>query len=86
MKVLSLSEAKMKFSALVDELTVTEEEIHITRNGKTVAVLITPEEMARFQETKTVTGDKDLIQEIKKGLDALKKGNADLYTLNELLE
>lgn len=86
MKVLSLSEAKMKFSALIDDLIITEEEIHITRNGRTVAVLVTPEEMTRLRETKLVASDQDLIKEIKKGLKALKDNKARLYTLSELFD
>ena len=33
MKTLSLSEAKMKLSALIDAINVSDEEVMITRNG-----------------------------------------------------
>ncbi|MCF8026341.1 MAG: type II toxin-antitoxin system Phd/YefM family antitoxin [Desulfobacteraceae bacterium] len=51
MNILSVSEAKMKLSALVESLKNTEEEVIITKNG----------------------------------LQSLKKNNASLYSLEELL-
>lgn len=40
MKTLSLSEAKMKLSGLIEEVSATDEEIVITKNGAPAAVLI----------------------------------------------
>lgn len=42
MKTLSVSEAKMKLSALIEGLRVTDEEVLITKNGEPVAVLVSP--------------------------------------------
>ena len=42
MKTLSLSEAKMKLSGLVEEVNAADEEIVITKNGSPAAVLIAP--------------------------------------------
>ncbi len=47
MKTLSLSEAKMKLSALVDSLNITGEEIMITKNGAPAAVLVSPDEFIK---------------------------------------
>jgi len=44
MKILPLSEAKAKLSALVDEVRVTDEEVVITNNGRAAAVLVSPDE------------------------------------------
>jgi prevent-host-death family protein len=84
-KTLSLSEAKMKLSKLVDTVSSTDEEVVITKNGRPAAVLVSPEEFESLQETAAVRADRDLMAEIKKGLAALKK-NARLYTLEELFE
>ncbi len=46
MKILSLSEAKMKLSALVEALQTNDEEVMITKNGKPAAVLVSPDEFA----------------------------------------
>jgi antitoxin YefM len=87
MKTLSLSEAKMKLSALIDSLGVTDEEVIITKNGRPAAVLVSPEEFESWRETLIVRSDNELMEEIKTGLnDALKNKKTSLYTLDELFE
>ena len=84
MKTLSLSEAKMKLSKLIDTVGTTDEEIVITKNGRPAAVLVSPDEFEGWKETNLVRSDQALMEEIKKGLSALKKKKAKLYTLEEL--
>jgi len=84
MKALSVSEAKMKLSSLVEAVKTTEEEILITKNGSPAAVLISPDEYDSLKETIAIRSDKSLMNEIKKGLKALKGKKARLYTLDEL--
>jgi prevent-host-death family protein len=86
MKTLSLSEAKMKLSALIDSLGVTDEEVLITKNGRPAAVLVSPDEFESWRETLIVRSDNELMAEIKTGLNAIKNKNASLYTLDELFE
>jgi antitoxin YefM len=84
MKTLSVSEAKMKLSGLVDTVYTTDEEVVITKNGSPVAVLISPDEFEGWKETVAVRSDAAFMTEVKKGLDLLKKKKAKLYTLEEL--
>jgi prevent-host-death family protein len=84
MKILSLSEVKMKLSELVDSVYSTDEEIIITRNGKPAAVLISPDEFDSWKETLAIQTDQDLMQEIRKGIKELEK-QSRLYSLEELL-
>jgi len=84
MKILSLSEAKMKLSALVEAVKATDEEITITKNGRPVAVLISPDEFESWKETITVMSDSALRKEIKGGLESLRRKKAKLYSLEEL--
>ena len=84
MRTLSLSEAKMKLSALTETVKVTDEEVIITKNGKPVAVLVSPDEFESWRETIHVRSDAELMKEIKQGLVSLKKNKASLYTLEEL--
>src|SRR4030043_357828 len=84
MKTLSLSEAKMKLSSLVDSVHKTDEEVVITKNGSPAAVLISPDEFEGWKETVAIRSDVAFIDVIKKGLSALKKGKAKLYTLEGL--
>ena len=86
MITLSASEAKMKLSALTDSVNTTHEEVIITKNGKPVAVLVSPDEFNNWRETMQIRFDAEFMKEIKKGLIALKKDKASLYTLDELFE
>lgn len=84
MKTLSLSEAKMKLSSLVDLVQNTDEEVTITRNGRPAAILVSPDEYEGWKETISVRSDAELMEEIRKGLQAYKEKNTRLYTLEEL--
>lgn len=84
MKTLSLSEAKMKLSGLVNAVRDTDEEIVITKNGAPAAVLVSPDEFESMKETIAVRSDAGLMEEIRKGLRSLKEKKARLYTLDEL--
>jgi len=86
MKTLSLSEAKMKLSSLVDAVQATDEEVLITRNGSPAAVLVSPDEFDSLKEANAVRSDAALMREIKEGLKDLKRGKAKLYTLEELFD
>ncbi len=85
MKTLSLSEAKMKLSELVDKVHSTDEEIVITKNGRPAAVLVSPGEFESWKETVDILASDDLMGEIKRGLEALESGGR-LYTLEELFD
>lgn len=84
MKTVSLSEAKAKLSSLLDSVERHDEEVVITRNGRAAAVLVSPDDLESWKETTTVRADADLVAEIRRGLAALKRGKAKLYTLDEL--
>ena len=86
MKTLSLSEAKMKLSGLVEAVKSTDEEVVITKNGSPAAVLISPDEYESWKETIAVRSNLPLMQEIKEGLKALKNKKTRLYTLEELFK
>jgi len=84
MRALSVSEAKMKLSGLIETINATDEEIMITKNGRPAAVLVSPEEFESLKETIAARSDSSLMKEIKKGLRALKMKKSKLYTLEEL--
>jgi prevent-host-death family protein len=84
MKTLSLSEAKMKLSALIETLSNTDEEVMITKNGSPAAVLISPDEYESWQETLAIRSDAELTAEIQSGLAAFKNKKVKIYTLEEL--
>ena len=84
MKILSLSEAKMKFSSIVDMVSSTDEEIVITKNGRPAAIIISPDEYESIKETANVRSDAALMEEIRQGLNSLKAKRAQVFTLDEL--
>ena len=85
MEVLSLSEAKMKLSELIEKVQSTDAEVVITKNGRPAAVLVSPDEFEGWRETIAIKADGNLMDEIKKGVTALKK-KPKVYTLEELFE
>ena len=85
MKTLSLSEVKMKLSELVDKVHSTDEEVVITKNGRPAAVLVSPEEFESWKETIEILSSGELMDEIRRGLAALRKGSK-IYTLEKLLD
>lgn len=86
MKTLSLSEAKMKLSALIDAINITDEEVLITKNGAPAAFLVSPGEFESWRETIKIKSDTDLMAEIKTGLSKMKGKTSKLYTLEELMD
>ncbi len=85
METLSLSEAKMKLSELIDRVQSTDAEVVITKNGRPAAVLVSPDEFDGWRETLSIQSDPDLMIEIKKGLSVLKQ-KTKVYTLEDLFE
>ena len=85
METLSLSEAKMKLTELIERVRSTDTEVIITKNGRPAAVLVSPNEFDGWKETLAVKSDNELMAEIKKGVSALKK-KSKVYTLEELFE
>jgi antitoxin YefM len=83
MKVLPLSEVKMKLSQLIEEVSSLDEEITITRNGKPVAIIVSPDEFDSWKETLAIRADAELMAEIRRGLEDIRK-KRQLYTLEEL--
>jgi prevent-host-death family protein len=82
-EVLPLSEVKMKLSQLVEEVLSLDEEITITRNGKPVAIIVSPDEFDSWKETLAMRADAELMEDIRRGLEDIKK-KRKLYTLEEL--
>jgi antitoxin YefM len=83
MKTLPLAEAKAQLSRLVDRVEKTDEEVLITRNGRPVAILVSPDEYESWKETRAIQSDRELMKEIRRGLRELKKGGR-VYPIEQL--
>lgn len=86
MKTLPLSEVKATLNRLVDEVRDRDEEIVITKNGRPVAMLLSADEVESWKETVAVREDRDLMEEIRRGLGNLRSKKARLYTLESLFK
>ena len=86
MKTLPLSEVKMKLSGLVDRVEATDEEVVITRNGRPVAILVSPDEYGSWKETVAEKSQAGRVDEIKNGLQQLKDRKGRLYALEVLFD
>jgi len=85
-KTLSLSEAKMKLSSLIDTIQSTDEECSSRRMEPPAASWSVRDEFESLKETIAVRSDAALMREIKEGLMDLKRRKARLYTLEEIFE
>jgi len=84
MKILPLAEAKAKLSQLVAEVSQTDEEISITRNGRAAAVLVSHDEFESWKETTAILSDPEFRDEIRKGIKALRARRAKTFRSKDL--
>lgn len=71
----SLRTVKDRFSEFVERVHSTHERIFITRNGKSAAVLMSPDDLESIEETLAILSDPDAMKEIAEGLQALESGD-----------
>lgn len=83
-KTLPLSEVKVKLSAIIAGIVRRSDEVIITRNGKPVAVLMSPDEYDSWRETQEIKRDPDLMAQIRESEEDYKKGNYKTYNSKEL--
>ncbi|HOW88270.1 MAG TPA: type II toxin-antitoxin system Phd/YefM family antitoxin [Candidatus Omnitrophota bacterium] len=85
-KTLPLSEVKAKLSILIAGIVKRADEIIITRNGKPVAVLMSPDEYDSWRETQEIKRDPDLMRQIRESEAAYKRGDYQEYRTKEELD
>ena len=81
-KVLPLSEVKAKLSEVVDEIVTTHERVTVTRNGRPVAVMLSPADLEAIEETVAILSDPNAVQAIERGRAAIADG--DVATREEI--
>lgn len=84
MKILPIAEAKAKLSRLVAEVSRTDEEISITRNGRAAAVLVSHDEFESWKETTAVLSDPEFRDQIRAGVKAVRAHRAKTFRGREL--
>ncbi|MHA6523534.1 type II toxin-antitoxin system Phd/YefM family antitoxin [Tessaracoccus sp. G1721] len=71
----SLREVRDHFSEVVDRVEHHHERVTVTRNGRPVAVLISPADLAELEETLDVLSDPDALADIREADAAYASGD-----------
>ncbi len=71
MEALPLADVKNRLSEVVDRVARQHDRVTITRNGRPVAVLVSPDDLESLEETLSILSD-------PRELAALRRGLADL--------
>ena len=71
----SLREVRDHFSEVVDRVELHHERVTVTRNGRPVAVLISPADLAALEETLDVLSDPGALADIREADAAYARGD-----------
>lgn len=82
-EILPLATVKSRFSELVDRVARQQDRVVVTRNGQPAAVLISPDDLERLEETLAVMSDRSLTAQIRASQRSVARGEsgADLGQL-----
>jgi antitoxin YefM len=81
-RTLPLSEVKAKLSEVVNEIVTTQERVTVTRNGRPVAVMLSPHDLEAIEQTLAILSDPAAMREIEQGRTAI--ANGDVVTKDEI--
>ena len=68
------TEARNRLSELIDEVERTHERVEITKHGRAVAVLISPDDLASLEETLDVLGSPEIMRQLAESRAAIAQG------------
>ena len=77
MTTLPLGEARDHLSELVDGVGRTHDRVTITRHGREVAVVLSPDDLAAMEETLAILAIPGALAEIKEGLRDFDEGRVE---------
>ena len=86
MKTLPLTEAKNKFSRIIDAVADRDERVMITRNGKPATMLINPDRLQSLIATLDILSDPDMMRQIRQSEREFKAGRYKTYRTEEELD
>jgi antitoxin YefM len=78
----SYADAGNRLCELVDQLQRTHDRVEITRDGRTLAVLISPAELAALEETVDVLTSREAMRQLAESRQAVEAG--DVLNAKEL--
>jgi prevent-host-death family protein len=74
MEALPLADVKNRLSEVVDRVTRQHDRVTITRNGRPVAVLVSPDDLEALEETLSILSDRRELRALGRGLADLDAG------------
>ena len=83
-ETLPLATVKARFSELVDRVVREQDRVVVTRNGRAVAVLISPDDLEGLEETLAIMSDPELMAQIRQGNEDIARG--ETISLEEVQE
>jgi prevent-host-death family protein len=75
MTVMPFTDARNRLSELIEEVERTHERIEITRHGRPVAVLISPDDLAALEETLDVLSSPEAMRQLSESRAAIAAGD-----------
>jgi prevent-host-death family protein len=75
MTIEPLRQVRDHFSDIVDRVEHEHERVTVTRNGRPVAILISPDDLEQLEETLQVLGDPDALADIREADAAYARGD-----------
>jgi antitoxin YefM len=75
MSTLPFTEARNHLSELIEEVRRTHERVAITRHGHTVAVLISPDDLAVLEDTLDVLSSPEAMRQLAESREAMAAGD-----------
>lgn len=86
MEMMSLSEARKRLSSVLEQVETTHERVTVTRNGRPVAVLISPDDLEALEETLDLLSDPAAMKRLREGEVAAAGDVLDEAQLREMLD
>jgi antitoxin YefM len=83
-KYISLAEAKAKLSEVLDGVEATQEHVIVTRRGKPVALIMSPDEYEGLEETLDILSTPGALEQIRQADAEIDAGN--YYTADQIRE
>jgi antitoxin YefM len=74
MEALPLADVKNRLSEVVDRVARQHDRVTITRNGRPVAVLVSPDDLEALEETLAILSDPEELAALRRGLADLDAG------------